>query len=73
MKICDKKTREEWIHKKHMKAFNFYKERDFKEVDIIVDSPVSFKQAKKGVVHIKVDNIRINLIVDLVRNTIISL
>ncbi len=40
MGIADKKTRQEWIEKKHMKAFNFYKEVSFEEVDIIIDSPV---------------------------------
>ncbi len=53
MRIADKKTREDWIDNKHMKAFNFYKEDQLKEVDIVIDSPVSFKEAKKDSVLIK--------------------
>lgn len=53
MRIADRKTREDWINNKHMKAFNFYKEDELKEVDIVIDSPVSFKEAKKDSVLIK--------------------
>lgn len=53
MKIADSKTRNNWIKNKHMKAFNFYKEKEFKEVDIIIDSPVSFQDAIKTAKHIK--------------------
>ncbi len=40
MGIAHQKTRQDWIRNKHMKAFNFYKDDGFKEVDIIIDSPV---------------------------------
>ncbi len=50
--IADKKIRRDWIKNKHMKAFNFYKE-DLKEVDIIIESAVSFEEAKKNAVHIR--------------------
>ncbi|MFH1380554.1 MAG: nucleotidyltransferase family protein, partial [Candidatus Omnitrophota bacterium] len=33
MGIADKKTRDNWIKAKHMKAFNFYKNKELKEVD----------------------------------------
>ena len=56
MKIADKATREDWIKNKHMKAFNFYKDDGWKEVDIIIESPVSFHKAQKSAVHIKVDD-----------------
>jgi len=49
MGIADKKTREDWIHNKHMKAFNFYKEEELKEVDIIIDTPVPYARARKNV------------------------
>ena len=62
MKIADKKTREDWIGKKHMKAFNFYKEDELKEVDIIIESAVSYKEAKKSVVRIKVDDLTLPVI-----------
>ncbi len=57
MGIADAKTRYDWIHNKHMKAFNFYKMDDMKEVDIIIESPVSFESAKKNIVRIKIDDI----------------
>lgn len=53
MGIADRKTRKDWIHNKHMKAFNFYKYDELKEVDIIIDSPVSYKKASKNAVKIK--------------------
>jgi len=53
MRIANKKTREDWINNKHMKAFNFYKENELKEVDIVIDSSVSYKEAKKDSVLIK--------------------
>jgi len=55
--IADEKIRYNWIHNKHMKAFNFYKEVELKEVDIIIDTPVSFKEAKKSARRLKIDNI----------------
>lgn len=55
--IANEKIRYEWIHNKHMKAFNFYKEDELKEVDIIIDTPVSFKEAKKSARRLKIDNI----------------
>lgn len=62
MKIADKKTREDWIKNKHMKAFNFYKEEELKEVDMVIESPVSFEEAEKSVVRIKVDNLTLPVI-----------
>ncbi|MDD1778939.1 MAG: nucleotidyltransferase family protein [Candidatus Helarchaeota archaeon] len=62
MKIADPKTRKDWIEKKHMKAFNFYKEDELKEVDIVIESPVSFEEAERSAVHIKVDNLTLPVI-----------
>ena len=62
MGIADEKTRKDWIHKKHMKAFNFYKYDEFKEVDIIIDSPVSYKQASKNAIKIKSGKITLPVI-----------
>ncbi len=56
-KIADKKTRRKWIKDKHLKALNFYKEDELKEVDIIIDSPVSFKEAEKKSIKIRVDDL----------------
>ena len=60
--IADKKTREGWIKSKHMKAFNFYKEGGLREVDIIIDSSVSFEEAKKSAIRIKSDDITLSVI-----------
>ena len=54
MGIADKKIRTDWIHNKNMKAFNFYKEIEMKEVDIIIDSPVHYPEAKKDAMNIKI-------------------
>lgn len=60
--IADKKTREDWIKNKNMKAFNFYKEDELKEVDIIIKSPVSYEKAKKSIVTIKSGTITLPVI-----------
>jgi len=54
--IADEKTRLDWVKNKHMKAFNFYKEDGLKEVDIIIESPVSYKEAREGLVRVKIDD-----------------
>jgi predicted nucleotidyltransferase len=56
MGIADEKLRYDWIHNKHMKAFNFYKEDELKEVDIIIESPVSFEDARKNLLHFRIDD-----------------
>ena len=60
--IADEATRKEWINNKHMKAFNFYKYDQMKEVDIIIESPVSYKEAKKDRILVKSGNIAIPII-----------
>jgi hypothetical protein len=62
MGIADKRTREDWIKNKHMKAFNFYKEDKLREVDIIIDSPVTFERARRDVVWIKSGDIKLPVI-----------
>jgi len=58
--IADKKTREDWIKNKNMKAFNFYKgERSYEEVDIVIDSPVNFKNAIKKALRVKAGNLNL--------------
>lgn len=56
MGIADEKLRYDWIHNKHMRAFNFYKEDELREVDIIIESPVTFEDAKKDIMRIKIDD-----------------
>lgn len=62
MGIADKKIREDWINNKHMKSFNFYKEDGLKEVDLIIESPVSFKKAKKTVIKVNFGDITLPVI-----------
>lgn len=60
--IADARIRHEWIHAKHMKAFNFYKKDELKEVDIVIESPVSFEEAQKSAVRVRIDNIMLPVI-----------
>ena len=74
MGLADRKTREDWIKNKHMKAFNFYKDGEIKEVDIIIDTPVSFEEANKDALRIKSDDIiipviSINKLIKMKKNT----
>lgn len=62
MGIADKATREEWIREKHLKAFNFYKDKSLEEVDIIIDSPVSYEKAVKNREQIKAGNLTIQVV-----------
>jgi hypothetical protein len=61
--IADKKIREGWIKNKNMKAFNFYKgEKTYEEVDIVIDSPVAFKDAIKNAIEVKLGNLSLTII-----------
>ena len=62
MDITDDKIRRDWIKNKHMKAFNFYKEEEMKEVDIIIDSPIRYSDAERDVVRIKIGTLSIPVI-----------
>ena len=45
-----------------MKTFNFYKEDAMKEVDIIIESPVRYEEAKKDIVRINVGPLTVPVI-----------
>jgi hypothetical protein len=61
--IADKKTRYDWIKNKNMKAFNFYKaERGYEEVDIVIDSPVDFKEAIRDALKVKTGGLSLTVI-----------
>lgn len=62
MKIAHQATREDWIKNKHMKAFNFYKDGGLQEVDIIIDSPVTYEQARASAVTVKVGKLKLPVI-----------
>ncbi len=57
------------IKTKHMKALNYYKNDQISEVDIIVDSPVSFAQAKKRAKILTVRGLKLPVVCidDLIR------
>ena len=58
-----------------MKAFNFYKgEKSYEEVDIIIDSPVTYDKAAKDMAKIKVKNmslpvISLDKLIEMKKNT----
>jgi len=61
--IADKKTREDLIKNRHMKAFNFYKsEKSYEEVDIVIDSPVTYDAAIKNAKKAKVRGLDLTVI-----------
>jgi hypothetical protein len=63
MGIADKNTRFDWINNKNMKAFNFYRdEKTYEEVDILIDSPVSYEEAAKGAIKKSVGGLRLVVI-----------
>lgn len=63
MRIVDKKTRKDWIKNKNMKVFNFYKgERSYEEVDILIDSPVTFEDAEKDARKIRIHGLVLHVI-----------
>jgi hypothetical protein len=63
MLIADQKTREDWIQNKNMKAFNFYKgERSYEEVDIVIDSPVTFEEADRDALKIRTRGLVLHVI-----------
>ncbi len=62
MCLADEKIRQDWIDKKHMKAFNFYKKNSLNELDIIIDSPVTYEKATKSCKYFKCAGIRIPVI-----------
>jgi hypothetical protein len=51
MGLADSNTRNDWIKNKNMKALNFY--RGTEEVDLVIDSPVKYGDAKKMVFAVK--------------------
>lgn len=73
--FADPRIRKDWIKNKHMKAFNFYKgERNYEEVDIIIESPVNYDKAVKDIVKVKVRDmvlpvISLNKLIEMKKGT----
>lgn len=63
MELAQKEKREDWIKNKHMKAFCLINpDWAISEIDIVIDSPVSYGQAAKNVKFIMLKNIPVPLI-----------
>ncbi|MDR4497173.1 MAG: nucleotidyltransferase family protein [Candidatus Scalindua sp.] len=54
MGLADSQTRKDWIKNKNMKALNFY--RGIEEVDLVIDSPVTYENARKKIFTVKDTN-----------------
>lgn len=63
MDFADRSKREEWIATKHMKAFNLVNAKwALSEIDIIIDAPVGYSEARKRARKITVQGISIPVI-----------
>jgi hypothetical protein len=61
--LADEKTRKEWIEEKNLKAFSFYhKDKNYRVIDIVLVSPISFTHAEKNKIILAADNISIPVI-----------
>ncbi len=61
--LADEEKREKWIKEKNMKAFNLYNDEwAISEIDVIVDSAVSYNEASKKINKVKVGDVTIPLI-----------
>ncbi len=61
--FADETIRKRWITEKNMKAFNFFNEKlPIAEIDIIIDSPVNYSQAKKDIINVKLYDLEIPVI-----------
>jgi len=70
MDFAKKEKRDDWIKNKNMKAFNLFNpDAVVKEIDVVIDSPVDFENAKKNVKYIKFGEIEIPVmsVRDLIR------
>jgi hypothetical protein len=63
MLLADPRTREKWIKEKHMRVFSLYhKHNNFKVIDIMISTPVSYETAKHHRTSVDVKDIKIYLI-----------
>ncbi len=60
MDFAEKKKREDWIKNKNMKAFNLVNPKwAVSEIDIIINTPIDYKTAAKGIKFFVVQDITI--------------
>jgi predicted nucleotidyltransferase len=61
--LADKTKRNSWIHEKEMKALNFYSETlPIGEIDIVIDSPIPYKELKSRAIKIELQQERIPIV-----------
>ena len=59
MDVLDKKKRQELIRTKNMKTLSFLKDNSLNQVDVIIESPVSFTRARETSIPVRVDGLRL--------------
>lgn len=58
--LADKSKRDSWIKDKGMKAVNFYSETlSIGEIDIIIDSPISYDKLKSRAITVELKEVKI--------------
>ena len=62
MDIIEAGKRKALLRHKNLKALSFLKDNTLNQVDVIIESPVSFAQAKKSVILLKVDGMRLPVV-----------
>ncbi|MFH1414734.1 MAG: hypothetical protein ABIH89_01440 [Elusimicrobiota bacterium] len=63
MDFAVKEKRRKWIEEKNMKAFCLVNNKaTVKEIDIIIDAPVSYQNAKKNMITMELQNISVPVI-----------
>ena len=63
MLLSDPRMRKIWIEEKNMQVFSlFHKHHNFKVVDIIISTPISYEQAEANRTTVEVQDIEIHLI-----------
>jgi len=63
MDFADESKRNTWIHEKGMKAFNFFSDHlPVGEIDIVINSPISYKTLKDRAVDIELQEVRIPVV-----------
>jgi len=63
MLLTDPRTRKTWIEERNMRVFSlFHKHHNFKVVDILISTPISYEEAEANRTTIEVQDIKIYLI-----------
>ncbi len=57
--ICDDKKRKSLLKLKNLKVLTFVKNNSLHQIDVLIDSPVSFTKAKKNAIILPVDRLRV--------------